>query len=133
MTITFENDNDVIVYALEKIIAFTKENQYLVVANCAWWIAGVTGLDSGLTIFIDNLESRRRVGQRRQVSTTPRDSARSVSVDQDLNKVEEELIGASKERNRKDTLRTIRTNQIQKLSKSERKMLARAKQAKGKN
>jgi hypothetical protein len=54
-------------------------------------------------------------------------------VDQDLNKVEEELIGASKERNRKDTLRTIRTNQIQKLSKSERKMLARAKQAKGKN
>ena len=81
MTITFENESDVIVYALEKIISFARENQYLFVANCAWWIAGILGLDSGVRIFIDNLESRRRVGQQRDISTTPRDTARQVSVE----------------------------------------------------
>jgi hypothetical protein len=50
MTITFENDSDVIVYALEKIISFARGNQYLFVANCLWWIAGIIGLDKGLII-----------------------------------------------------------------------------------
>ena len=58
MTITFDNDSDVIVYALEKIVSFARENQYLFVANCAWWIARVIGLDNRLTIHIDNLASR---------------------------------------------------------------------------
>jgi polynucleotide 5'-kinase involved in rRNA processing len=71
MMITLENDKDVIVYAVEKLVSFAKENQYLFVANCAWWIDGIIGLDSGLTIIIDNLESRRRVGQHRPISTTP--------------------------------------------------------------
>jgi hypothetical protein len=26
------------------------------VANCVWWIAGVTGLDNGLTIYSDNIQ-----------------------------------------------------------------------------
>jgi hypothetical protein len=59
MTITFENDSDVIVYALKKIISFAKENHYLFVANCAWWIAAVFGLNTGLTNHIDNLRSRQ--------------------------------------------------------------------------
>jgi hypothetical protein len=54
MTITFENDKDVIIYAIEKIISFARENQYFFVANCAWWLARVIDLDSGLTLFIDN-------------------------------------------------------------------------------
>ena len=29
MTIGFENDNDVIVYALEKVIAYARDNQYI--------------------------------------------------------------------------------------------------------
>jgi hypothetical protein len=81
MPITFENDNDVIVYALEKIVSFARENQYLFVANCAWWIAGILGLDSGLINFIDILETRKRVGQSREISTVPRDIARAVSVE----------------------------------------------------
>ena len=60
MTITFKKDSDIIVYALEKILAFGRENQYLFVANCTWWIAGIIGLHSGLTIFIDNLETWKR-------------------------------------------------------------------------
>jgi hypothetical protein len=133
MTITFENDKDVIIYALEKIISFAREGQLLFVANCAWWIAGVTGLDSGLVTFIDNLEARKRTGQHRDISTTPRDIDRSVSVDQDLNELQEELIVASKGRNRKDNLRTIRTNPIQKLSKNQKKKLASAKRNSRKN
>ena len=81
MTITFENDSDVIVYALEKIVSFARKNQYLFVANCAWWLAGIIGLDSGLINYIDNLESRKRVIQPREISTVPRDIAREVSPD----------------------------------------------------
>jgi hypothetical protein len=91
MTITFETDADVLVYALENIISFARAKQYLFVANCAWWIAGITGLDSGLTIFINNLETRKRVGQYR-ISTTPRDTARSEFIDSGQMKLEESFI-----------------------------------------
>jgi hypothetical protein len=85
MTITFESDSDIIVYALEKIISFARENQYLFITNCAWWIAGVIGLDSGLIMFIDNLRSRQPIGPRkkannqRAISSTARDIAWRVS------------------------------------------------------
>jgi hypothetical protein len=79
MTITFENDNDVIIYSFEKIIAFARNHQYLFVANCVWWIAGVLGLESGLTTYIDNLESRKAIVRNRVISETPRDIARGVS------------------------------------------------------
>jgi hypothetical protein len=85
MTITFESDSDVIVYALKKIISFARENQYLFVANCAWWLAGVIGLDSGLFIYIDNLRSRQpktpqeKAPSQRAVSSIPRDIARKES------------------------------------------------------
>jgi hypothetical protein len=89
MTITFESDKDVIVYALEMIVSFAKEKQYLFVANCAWWIAGIIGLDSGLVIYIDNLRSRQPKARRtsnlereinyREISEIPRDIAREVS------------------------------------------------------
>jgi len=92
MTITFENDSDVIVYALEKVISFARENQYLFVANCAWWLAGILGLDSGLTIFIDNLESRKYIHRSREISSIPKDIARIASVDLDQINIEEEII-----------------------------------------
>jgi hypothetical protein len=91
MSLTFENENDVIVYALQKIIEFTRINQYLSVANCVWWIARVTGLDTGLTIHIDYLNSQWRIHHPasqptrenfiREISSTPRDIARSVSAE----------------------------------------------------
>jgi hypothetical protein len=92
MTITFETDSDVIVYALEKIISFARENQYLFVANCAWWISGIIGLDSGLVTFIDNLEIRRRAYRSREISNTPRDITRLESVDPEQIKLEETII-----------------------------------------
>jgi hypothetical protein len=58
MTITFENDNDVIAYALEKIIAYARRTQQLFVAQCVWWLASVIGLELGLVAHIDNLRVR---------------------------------------------------------------------------
>jgi len=99
MTITFENDSDVIIYGLEKILSFAKENQYLFVANCVWWLAGITGLDSGLTRHIDNLhlqgqahlkESASEPGTLvRSVSTTPRDLTEDQRLDQVLERAEQ--------------------------------------------
>jgi hypothetical protein len=61
MTITFENDNDVIVYALEKIIAYARQSQQIFVAQCVWWLASIIGLEPGLVTYIDNLRTRVRI------------------------------------------------------------------------
>jgi len=61
MTITFENDNDVIVYGLEKIISYARENQYIFLMQSIWWIASIIGLQQGLVIHIDNLKNRENV------------------------------------------------------------------------
>jgi hypothetical protein len=62
MTITLENENDVIVYALEKIISYARDNQYIFFAQSVWWIASIIGLQSGLIIHIDNLKGRSNTG-----------------------------------------------------------------------
>jgi hypothetical protein len=132
MTVTFDSDSDIIVYALEKIISFTRENQYLFVANCAWWIAGITGLDSGLIIFIDNLESRKRIGSN-QISTTPKDIARSESIDPELDKLGDSIIRHKNRNPTRDSRVTLSnpTGGIQKLSRNKRRRLAKANQRKG--
>jgi len=61
MTITFENDNDSIVYSLEKIIAYARWTQQMFVAHCVWWLASVIGLEQGLIAHIDNLRIRSEV------------------------------------------------------------------------
>jgi len=123
MTITFENDKDVIVYALERIITFSRENQYLFVANCVWWIAGIIGLDNGLVIYIDNLISRKE-RTIRDISTTPRDIARDISVESaDL------LIPFAPETNLRVTLRKTRQGKVNPLPQS-KKQLKRARQEK---
>jgi len=58
MTITFENDNHIIVYALKMIISFARDNQYIFLAESIWWIASVIGRQQGLIVHIDNLWSR---------------------------------------------------------------------------
>jgi len=63
MTITVENDNDIIVYALEQIIDYARKNQYIFVAQSVWWIASIIGLSEGLTVHIDNLRKRSEIHQ----------------------------------------------------------------------
>jgi len=59
MTISFENDNDVIVYALEMVISFGRNNQYIFVAQGVWWLAWILGLEQELVIHIDNFRSQK--------------------------------------------------------------------------
>jgi hypothetical protein len=56
MTITFANDNDMIVYALEKISSYTRDTQNMFLAESVWWIGSIIGLQQGLVIDIDNLK-----------------------------------------------------------------------------
>jgi len=58
MTITFENDHNVIVYALEKIVTYARKHQYIFVAQSVWWLASIIGLTEGLIVHIDTLEKR---------------------------------------------------------------------------
>jgi hypothetical protein len=61
MTVSFKDDNDVIVYALEKIIEYTRRTQQILVAQCVWWLASIVGLEQGLIHYIDNLYSRIKI------------------------------------------------------------------------
>jgi len=73
MTITFENDNDIIAYALEKIICYARDNRYLFVAQSVWWLASIIGLSEGLASHIDNLrirfEARHLLAEEDQLSS----------------------------------------------------------------
>jgi len=74
MTITFESDNDIIVYALEKIIAYPRRTQQIFVAQCVWWLASIIGLDKGLIVHMDNLQERSNLLSRGLVDNLPKDS-----------------------------------------------------------
>jgi hypothetical protein len=96
MTITFENDNTVIVYTLEKVIAHARRTQQIFMAQCVWWLASIIGLDQGFVSYIDNIQSRRNVtiksakdlGVRKTVSPTPKDSQEELKQDQILKECE---------------------------------------------
>jgi hypothetical protein len=113
MTITFETDNDVIIYALEKVIAYARRTQQVFVAQCVWWLASIIGLEQGLVIHIDNLQERQvvrspekavpenqgrqhvhpdrvpQVSQRRSVSAIPRDLTEDPRLDKILESAEQ--------------------------------------------
>jgi hypothetical protein len=63
MPITFDNDNDVIVYALEKVISYARTPQYIFLAQSVWWFSSIIELQEGLVIFIDNIKARSNIGK----------------------------------------------------------------------
>ena len=63
MTISFGNDNDIILYALENIITYATKNQYIFVARCVWWPASIIGLKEGLNIHFDKVGIRSEASQ----------------------------------------------------------------------
>jgi len=71
MTISFENENDVIVYALEKIISYARRTQQVFIAQGIWWFASVIGLEQGLINNIDNLQVRYETALPRTLSPDP--------------------------------------------------------------
>jgi hypothetical protein len=65
MTITCEDDNDIIIYALERIVSSARKSQQIFVAQCVWWLVPVIGLEQGLVRHIDNLIRRESVAAQR--------------------------------------------------------------------
>jgi len=61
MMITFDNDNNVIIYALKKIISFARNNHYIFLALSIWWISSLIGLQQGLAIHINDLKERTEI------------------------------------------------------------------------
>jgi len=110
MTITSENDNDIIVYALEKVISYARDNQYIFLAQSIWWIASIIGLTKELVAHIDKLrkqpESSRtsvavctnfstvhparinQITEEREISATPRDLTEDQCTNQVLDRAE---------------------------------------------
>jgi hypothetical protein len=113
MTITFENDNDVIIYALEKVISYARRTQQIFVAECVWWLASIVGLEIGLTNHIDILRNQEeglsqdqlpeedlrvpeqihpnrilQISRERAVSTVPRDLTEDQRLDRILDSTE---------------------------------------------
>jgi hypothetical protein len=61
MTITCKDNNDIIVYALEKITSHARKTLQIFVAQCVWWLESIIGLEQGLINYIDNTQSRVEV------------------------------------------------------------------------
>jgi hypothetical protein len=84
MTITFKNDNDVIVYALREITFFAMNHQYIFAAQTVWWLASIIGLQWGLVTHIDKLRTQTAV-KIREVSATlqdiPEESRSNIALD----------------------------------------------------
>jgi hypothetical protein len=71
MTITFENDNDIRVYALEKVICYARRTQQIFVVQCVWWLASVIGLEPSLASHIDKLHRRTTLEEPRHFRDSP--------------------------------------------------------------
>jgi len=70
MTITFQNDGEVIVHALKRIISYAQNNQYIFMTQSVWWIPAIIDLQQRLVIYIDNLKVQGNVGKAAAVSDT---------------------------------------------------------------
>jgi len=55
MTITFESDNNIILYALDKVIDFTRSKGYIFAAQCVWWLDSIIGPEQELINHSDKL------------------------------------------------------------------------------
>ena len=94
MTITFENDSNSIVYALEKVISYSRDRQYIFLAQSIWWIASSIGLQQELITSIDKLKTQANIGisvspstperfQDKPINSTSGDKASTSSVHPD--------------------------------------------------
>jgi len=95
MPITFENDNDVIIYALECVISHARRTQQIFVGQCVWWLASIIGLEQGLVSHIDRLQGQENTTLQEQlpcaVSAIPWDLTEDGRIDQVLDCTERYL------------------------------------------
>jgi hypothetical protein len=77
MTITFESEEDVIVYGLQKIISYARDNSYIFLAQSIWWISSILGLQEELVIHIDHLKAQKEAIR----ATIPDTKISSLDID----------------------------------------------------
>lgn len=61
ISITFRNNNDIILYPLEQITSLARVIQYIFMAQCIWWLASCIGLQLGLVVYVDNLHKQATI------------------------------------------------------------------------
>jgi len=95
MPVTFENDNDIVVYALECVTAHAKRTHHIFVAQCVWWLASIIGLEQALVSHINKLQGHKDTTLQEQppweVSATPRDLGEDQRIHQVLDNTEQYL------------------------------------------
>jgi hypothetical protein len=88
MSIFFTNDNDIFVYAMEKVIAYARDNQHIFVMQWVWWLVSIIRPRQGLVVIdINNLDKHSTlilqdsaVSNVQLEQVTSRPSNRKVSV-----------------------------------------------------
>ena len=89
MSITFNCEADVILWAFSKLLIIFGERRYTFALHCIWWLASLVQLDTALRYLIEHHQfpSENRETQNnkidRQISPIPRDIARDSSVRSD--------------------------------------------------
>jgi hypothetical protein len=95
----------VIVYGLEKNIAFARSKGYIFAAQCVWWLALIIELEQGLIAHINNLWSRSEKVNRdiqeelQEISLVPRDLAEDQQAKQILDRAERFIETSEQTRN----------------------------------
>jgi hypothetical protein len=57
MTITCENQGDIVVFTAEKNLSFSISDQYIFMARCVCWLAFIRWLEQATKVHIDNVWS----------------------------------------------------------------------------
>jgi hypothetical protein len=91
MTITFENDNDVIVYSRQRVISNARSTQQIFVAQCVCWIASLIGLEESLVTHIDKLHRLTIVREEQEIKKV------SIPVTWNSPKIQDAVIQESKQ------------------------------------
>jgi hypothetical protein len=129
MTITFENYNDVILYAFENVVAYARKTQQIFVAHCIWWLASVIGLEQELINYIDNIQTRQEVivvpektpEKWTSISPVPRDIQEDTRQERVLKECEEFLQELKKLRAR-NTVNTNKRNRVNPLASTKKSL-----------
>ena len=127
MSITFNCEADVILWAFSKLLIIFGERRYTFALHCIWWLASLVQLDIALRYLIEHHQfpSENRETQNnkidRQISPIPRDIARDISVDSNTREA------ITPENYVTDPLRRTRKGRINSLPQN-KKQLGKAKQ-----
>jgi hypothetical protein len=131
MPITFENDNDVIIYALEKIISHARRIQHIFVAQCVWWLASVIGLEVGLIIHINQLHDQeaKRIPEGCNViaGQESEESSREITKEDPLDRVDQVSIVRDISTTPRDLMEDQRLDQRSEDSKASNSESSRAR------